>query len=95
MLINWVQFKHSYLLGAMLFLSLVLLSNYTQINHFLVLIVLVGHAILAIRSGTAAYVMDLLFGERIRIEPYVLNPNDRNLSNLHEMSSYMSGSAPF
>jgi hypothetical protein len=47
MAVDWQQLRHAYLLAAMVFLSLVLLTNSTGWNHLVVLLALIGHAYLA------------------------------------------------
>lgn len=58
----------------MLFLTVVLLTETTSINSWLVLAVLAGHATLASKENTLGYFASL-FGRRVYAPPLSLNPN--------------------
>lgn len=60
--VDWRQLKHAYLLAAMLYLSIALVTNSTGWNHLLVLLTLVGHAYLAFKMDTVDFVLRALGG---------------------------------
>lgn len=73
-MIDWEQAKHTYLLAAMVFLSLVLLTEAGTLRPWFVLIVLAGHAYFAAIEGTFGYLMNL-FGGKSQTQPLALDPN--------------------
>lgn len=60
MQVDWRQLRHAYLLAAMIYLSIVLLTNSTGWNHLLVLAALAGHAYLASQADSLEYFKRLL-----------------------------------